>query len=327
MMNTQFADIIATGNVIIYMDDILVATQDNVKEHRQIVHQILERLQKLDLYLKPAKCIFEARKIEFLGVILENGTVTMDPIKVAGVAKWKTPRNVKDIRKFLGFCNFYRRFIWGFSQIAKPLNDQLKKNAKWTWERSEEDTFQELKRCVCEEPVLLQPDQKKPFEVEVNASNYAISAFLMQRDNKGIAHPVAFFLKTMNPAQRNYDVYNRELLGLVETCRHWRLYLHQLTHTVKIHTDHANLLFWKNPGEHNRRVARWHAELMEYDFQLVHLSGKKNGRANALSRRPDHDTGEEDNQQLIVLPPRLFTEARIQLLGSDEADPANPWQW
>jgi hypothetical protein len=187
--------------------------------------------------------------------------------------------------------------------------------------------FQELKRRICKEPVLLQLDQKKPFKVEVDASNYAIGAVLMQRDDKGIAHPVAFFSKTMNPAQRNYNVYNRELLGLVETCRHWRPYLHQPTHTVKIHTDHANLLFWKNPGEHNRRVARWHAELMEYNFQLVHLLGKKNGRADALSRRLDHDTGEEDNQQLVVLPPRLFTESKIQLLGSDEADPANPWQW
>jgi hypothetical protein len=123
MMNTQFADIIATRNDVIYMDDILVATRDNLEEHRQLVHQILARLQKLDLFLKPEKCIFKTRKVEFLGVMLQNGTVTMDPIKVAGVEEWKMPKTVKDIRKFLGFCNFYRRFIWGFSQIAKPLND------------------------------------------------------------------------------------------------------------------------------------------------------------------------------------------------------------
>jgi hypothetical protein len=172
--------------------------------------------------------------------------------------------------------------------------------------------FQELKRRVCEEPVLLQPDQKKPFKVEVDASNYAIGAILMQRDDKNTLHPVAFFSKTINPAQRNYDVYNRELLGLIETCRHWRQYLHQPAHKVKIYTDHANLLYWKNPGEHNRRVARWHAELMEYDFELVHISGKKNGQADALSRRLDHDTGEEDNKQLVVLPPRFFAEVQAQ---------------
>jgi hypothetical protein len=107
MMNTQFIDIIATGQVIIYMDDILIVTRDNKEEHQTLVHQVLGRLQELDLYLKPAKCIFETKKIEFLGVILEDGTITMDPVKVTGVEEWKEPKTAKDIRKFLGFCNFY----------------------------------------------------------------------------------------------------------------------------------------------------------------------------------------------------------------------------
>jgi hypothetical protein len=105
-MNTEFGDLTATGRVIIYMDDILIATLDDLMEHQRIVHQVLGRLAKLDLYLKPSKCVFETRKIEFLGVILENSTITMDPVKIAGVEEWKTPKNVKDICKFLGFCNF-----------------------------------------------------------------------------------------------------------------------------------------------------------------------------------------------------------------------------
>ena len=207
------------------------------------------------------------------------------------------------------------------------MNDLLKKGVPLEWKQEQEDAFQELKQAVQKEPVLLQPDQTKPFEVEIDASNYAIGAMLMQKDEKGILHPVAYFSKSLNSAQRNYNVYNRELLGLVETCRHFRQYLHQPAHTVKIHTDHANLLYWKNPGEHNRRVARWHTELMEYDFQLVHISGKKNGRADALSRRPDHDTGEEDNKKLVVLPKRLFAKAHARLAGSDEADPSKPQEW
>jgi hypothetical protein len=107
-MNTEFTDLTATGQVIIYMDDILIVTMDNITEHRKLVHKVLERLMKLDLFLKPNKCIFETRKVKFLGVILENGKVTMDPVKVTGVAEWKTPKNVKDIHKFLGLCNFYR---------------------------------------------------------------------------------------------------------------------------------------------------------------------------------------------------------------------------
>ena len=106
MVNTQFADILAKGNTINYMDDFLVTTKDEVT-HRQTVNKLLEWLQELDLYLKPSKCVFETNRVEFLGVILENGMVTMDLIKVARVADWKTLKNVRDIRKFLGFVNFY----------------------------------------------------------------------------------------------------------------------------------------------------------------------------------------------------------------------------
>ena len=189
-------------------------------------------------------------------------------------------------------------------------------------------------------PVLIQPDQKKPFEVKVDASNYAIDAVLMQRDDKNVMHPVAFFSKTMNDVQRNYDVYNRELLALIKMFRHWRHYLHQAVHTVKVHTDHANLLYWKNPRDHNRRVARWHAELMEYDFELVHISGKKNGQADTLSRRPDYDQGDNNNKGLVVLPPKFFTKAyaraimgkkehtsSARITGSGEADPNNGPEW
>jgi hypothetical protein len=195
IMNTQFADLIATGMVQVYINDILIAMVDDPMVHRPMVCKVLDRLQEMDMYLKPSKCYFEVHKIKFLGMILENGTVTMDPIKVAGVAKWKEPKNVRDVWKFLGFCNFYRCFIRDFSQIAKPLNNLLKKGTKWTWEKVKQDTFDRLKRQVTEEPVLMQPNQKKQFEIEVDASNYAIGVVLMQKSDKNILHPVAFFSK------------------------------------------------------------------------------------------------------------------------------------
>src|SRR6202012_5195599 len=102
-------------------------------------------------------------------------------------------------------------------------------------------------------------------------------------------------------AQRNYDVYNKELLALVEMFRHWRHYLRQPAFKVKVHTDHANLIYWKNPGDHNQQVAWWHAELMDYDFELVHIAGKKNGRADTLSRRPDYEHSTNDNKDLVIL--------------------------
>ena len=247
----------------------------------------------------------------------------MDPIKVSGVQDWKVPKTVKDIHVFLGFCNFYCHFIHGFSQIAKPLNNLLKKGTKWLWGTEEIRAFEKLKKQICKEPVLIQPDQKKPFEVEVDTSNYACGTILTQCNNKNVLHPVVFFSKTMNEAQCNYDVYNQELLALIEMFRHWRHYLHQAVHKVKVHTDHANLLFWKNPGDHNRRVVQWHAELMEYDFKLVHILGKKNGRADTLSRCPDYDQGDNDNKNITVLPLKFFSKVYAKYVGmSEERTPA-----
>ena len=233
MMNTQFADIIAQGNVIIYFDDILIATEDDLEAHRKVVGQVLDCLQKLNLYLKPSKCIFETRRIEFLGVVLENGMVMMDPIKVSGVREWKVPTNTMENCAFQGFTNFYLCFIPNFSKITRPLNNLLKTGVKWHWGEEQQKVFKEIKQLIMSKPVLRQPDQTKPFKVEVDASNYTMGAVLVQRDEKNILHPIAFFSKSMNEAQCNYDIYNKELLGLREMLHHWHQYLFQPQHTVR----------------------------------------------------------------------------------------------
>ena len=148
-------------------------------------------------------------------------------------------------RTFQGFANFYRHFIPNFSKIARPHNDLLKTGVKWHWEEQQQKAFEEIKRLIMSKPVLHQPDQTKPFKVEVDASNCAMGTVLMQQDEKNILHPIAFFSKSMNEAQHNYDIYNKELLGLQEMLRHWCQYLFQPQHKVWIYTNHANLLFWK----------------------------------------------------------------------------------
>ena len=127
--------------------------------------------------------------------------------------------------------------------LSADSNNLLKKGAKWLWGTEEQEAFEKLENQICKELVLLQPDQKKPFKVKVDTSNYACSTIFMQWDNKNTLHPVVFFCKTMNEAQHNYNMYNCELLALVEMFRHWRHYLHQAVHKVKVHIDHANLLF------------------------------------------------------------------------------------
>ena len=154
MMNAIFAEEIAEGWLIVYMDDILVATKDDQEFHDQCVHRMLEKLKKHDLYLKPEKCIFNQKRIEFLGVILEGRTVQMDPAKVKGIADWPPPRNVTDICSFLGFTGFYCYFIPNYSLIAHPLIQLMQKNTPFNWDQSCTHTFKHLKSLMCTKPIL-----------------------------------------------------------------------------------------------------------------------------------------------------------------------------
>src|SRR6266702_317355 len=235
----------------------------------------------------------------------------MDPVKVAGVDGWKPPKNLTELRGFTGFINFYRHFIKGFSQTAKPLNKLTKKDVAWEWTPERQKVFEMLKKLVCSEPVLLMPTLENPFEMEVDASSFAIRATLSQQDKLQRWHPVAYFSETLSEAEQNYDIYNRELLAIVKSLRHWQTYLAGASHQIVIHTNHANLLYWKEPWKISQRVAREFQELSEYNFVLKHIAGTKNARADALSRRSDYDTGGGDNDNVIVLPHDIF----IRLAG------------
>ncbi len=266
------------------MDDILIATPNDTPHHRQLVHQVLDKLEEHDLFLKPEKCTFEVPEIEYLGLIIRGGTVHMDHVKVQGVNSWQRPKNLTELQGWMGFINFYRRFIKGFSKIARVLNELTKKNIPWEWTEEREEAFQTLKRLICEEPVLLMPKLEQPFELEVDASNYAIGATLNQKDERECWHPVAYYSTMLSETERNYDIYDKELLAVVKSLRHWRTYLAGAPHQIVIHTDHSNLLYWKEPRKISRRIAREFQELQEYNFILKHVAGNKNTQADALSR-------------------------------------------
>jgi hypothetical protein len=130
-MNSIFADLIVQGKVAVYLDDILIFTS-TLEEHRTIVNEVLSRLKKHDLYLRPEKCEFEKTEIEYLGLVIREGEICMDPTKVEAVRNWPVPKTLRDVRGFIGFANFYRRFIKDFSKIARPLHDLTKKDTPWT---------------------------------------------------------------------------------------------------------------------------------------------------------------------------------------------------
>jgi Reverse transcriptase (RNA-dependent DNA polymerase) len=141
MMNTIFSEELLEGWLTIYMDDILIHTEDDIQKHRILFHHVLDKLAQHDLFLKPGKCLFEKRSMEFLGVILGKGTIQMDPTKLKGVADWPTPRSVRDVRAFLGFTGFYRYFVPNYSQIARPLIELTKKTTPFHWEEPQKQAF------------------------------------------------------------------------------------------------------------------------------------------------------------------------------------------
>src|SRR5580692_5741910 len=317
MMNAIFAPEIAEGWLIVYMDDILIATKDDAKFHEECVHRVLERLHLHDLYLKPEKCAFEQRQMEFLGVVLENGTVQMDPAKLKGIADWQTPQRVTDIRAFLGFMGFYHYFVPNYSNIARPLIQLTKKNAAFRWTEECKKAFEHLKTLMCSCPILRQPDYTKAFFLATDASAYGMGAVLSQegeinpRTQKPMLCPVAYYSATFTPMQRRYTIYEREFLGAYMPLMKFRPHLAATELPVTILTDHANLLHWKSPQKVNRHVARWFSDLQDFNLIFKHVPSKIHAAPDMLSRPPGVDKGEHNNEAVTLIPEALFVKTAI----------------
>jgi hypothetical protein len=173
---------------------------------------------------------------------------------------------LKDVESFLGFANFYRWFIRGFSKIAAPLN-QLKGNKEWHWGEEEQNAFEQLKKRITEEPVLALPQQDGQFQVEVDTSGYAIGGVLSQ-EQQGKWCPIAFLSRTMTPAKQNYEIYDKELLAIIEALKVWRQYLLDAKEQFEVWTDHENLKYYQEPQKLNGQQARWYLKLQDYDFRI-----------------------------------------------------------
>jgi hypothetical protein len=173
MMDAIFREEVASGDVIIYMDDILIATTGSLDHHRNMVAHILSKLREHDLFLKPEKCHFHKQEVEYLGVIVGKGHVKMDPVKVQAITDWPTPTNLHELRSFLGFGNYYKDFIPAYSHITRPLHDLTKKNTPWHWDDSQRTAFHLLKEIFTSYPVLRNPDSNKRYIVDTDASQFA----------------------------------------------------------------------------------------------------------------------------------------------------------
>src|SRR5882724_3850245 len=309
MMNDIFRELIDKGVVVIYMDDILIFGGHTKEEHHTIVVRGLDILCKHRLYLKAEKCTFGQPTVEYLGLILLEGRIEMDPVKVAGVRNWPTPRNVTEVQSFIGFVNFYRQFIQDFSHVAKPLHQLTKKGEAWRWAEDKQKAFEELNWLITLTPILVQPDQDAHFQLETDASGYAMGEVLSQLCKDGKWHPVGFTSKSLSSAERNYKIYDKELLSVIQGLEEWRHILEGTKHTIEILNDHQNLTYFWGSWNLNHWQARWSLFLSRFDFLLIHRPRRHSTKPDALSRWMDHLTEEEDNRDQVMLPAKIFDES------------------
>jgi len=215
MMNDILGDLIYIRLVMVYLDDILIFGTC-LKEHRQLVKEVLKRLQFNDLYTKAEKCFFEQSNIKYLGVIISENKVQMDEEKLSEVLEWPVPTKVKQVQAFLGFVNFYHRFIKNFAKMSKLLSNLTKKDCTWNWGIEQQNAFEALKKAFTTAPVLRIPNDKNPFKLSTDASDFATGAVLSQKDMQtNLWYPAAFFSKSLDVHERNYEIYDKELLAVI----------------------------------------------------------------------------------------------------------------
>ncbi|XP_057453401.1 uncharacterized protein LOC130745246 [Lotus japonicus] len=273
-MNAMFAPYLRKS-VLIFFDDILVYSA-TIEGHVQHLREVFEVLKKHSFYVKKSKCAFFTPVIEYLGHFISASGVATDPTKIKVIQEWPEPTTIKQLRGFLGLTCYYRRFIKGYSIMASPLTDLLKKDG-FLWSVAAADAFLKLKNALVTAPVLAIPDMQKPFTVETDASSTGIGAVLLQDH-----HPVAFLSKVLSPRNRLLSVYDREFLALVHAVTKWHQYLAIQPFTIL--TDQQSLKFLLEQRLSTPAQYRWVTKLMGLSYVIQYKKGKENVVADALSR-------------------------------------------
>ncbi|GKB11932.1 putative nucleotidyltransferase, ribonuclease H [Tanacetum coccineum] len=278
--------------VIVFIDDILAYSKSK-EEHEVHLKLVLESLRKEKLYAKFSKCEFWLEEVHFLGHVVNQSGIHVDPSKIEAVKNWKAPTTPSEVRSFLGLAGYYRRFIVNFSKIAKPLTSLTQKNQKYEWGEKEEEAFQTLKNNLCDAPILSLPDGIEDFVVYCDASNQGLGCVLMQRGKV-----IAYASRQLKIHEKNYTTHDLELGAVVFALKTWRHYLYG-TKSV-IYTDHKSLQHIFDQKELNMRQRRWIELFSDYECEIRYHPGKANVVADALSRKERVKPRREN-----VLPERL----------------------
>ncbi|GJU06561.1 putative reverse transcriptase domain-containing protein [Tanacetum coccineum] len=263
--------------VIVFIDDILIYSK-NKQEHEEHLKIILELLKKEELYAKFSKCEFWIPKVQFLGHVIDSEGIHVDPAKIESIKDWASPKSPTEIRQFLGLAGYYRRFIEGFSKIAKPMTKLTQKKVKFEWGDKQEAAFQLLKQKLCSAPILALPEGSEDFIAYCDASKKGLGAVLMQREKV-----ISYASRQLKIHEKNYTTHDLELGAVVFALKIWRHYLYGTKCTV--FTDHKSLQHILDQKELNMRQRRWLELLSDYDCDIRYHPGKANVVADALSRK------------------------------------------
>ncbi|GFV25756.1 retrovirus-related Pol polyprotein from transposon 412, partial [Trichonephila clavipes] len=262
------------------------------KEHQNI-RKVLSKLRDANLKLNPSKCKFFQKEVNYLGHIISAEGVRTDPEKVSAVKNWKRPENLRELRSFLGLFTYYRKFVKGFSNIARPLHKLTESKQKFQWTKECEDSFLQLKEALTSSPILIYPQPDKPFILDTDASNESVGAVLSQEID-GQERVVAYWSKCLSKPERNYCVTRKELLAIVKAIEHFHHYLYGQKFLLR--TDHASLTWLMNFRNTEGQVARWIQRLNEYYFDIRHRKGSSHGNM-LMPFQEDHA------QKIVVIVP------------------------
>lgn len=281
-------------SAFVYLDDVVILGK-TVSEHLKNVRRVLKRLHKANLKVNPEKSEFFKTQITYLGHVVDSEGIHTDPEKIKAILEFKKPENVTELRRFIGIISWYRRFIPDCSALSKPLSILLQKKQKWNWTTERNNAFETLKTQLSTAPVLAVPDFSLPFCLQTDASKYGLGAVLTQSANEREV-VIAYASRTLNKAEQNYSVTEKECLAVVWGISKMRYYLEGYSFTVI--TDHLSLKWLQSIQSPTGRIARWSIYLQQFDFVVKYRKGKLNKVADALSRYPLPNENEDNDEDL-----------------------------